>query len=110
MNAFVSGVSLIFPFFFLLKFLCSQILTAPIICSFSSSGYRAGTMPDISMLFSSSKKPRNVNLMNMYDIQLVFWKIIIVAVKVGVNAMCVRVCAYGCCCYDTYLPLPHVGR
>ena len=43
-------------------------------------------MPDVSMLFSSSKKPRNVNLMNMHHIQLVFQERIIVAVNVIVYA------------------------
>ena len=35
------------------------VVTCPIMDSFSSSGNRAGTIPDVSMLLTSSRKPED---------------------------------------------------
>jgi len=38
----------------------SIIQTEPMIASFSSSGYRAGTIPEVNMLLISSKNPKEI--------------------------------------------------
>lgn len=40
--------------------------TEPTIDSFSSSAYKAGTIPDVNMLLINSKKPLNYKLKNLF--------------------------------------------